>query len=384
MPLCGAFLFSKKGGVFRMNDQQYMRKALKLSLRGWGKVSPNPYVGAIIVKDNQIIAEGWHKIHGGPHAEIEALNLAKENAKGATIYVTLEPCCHYGKTGPCTEALIHAGIQRVVYATDDPNPKVCGKGKKILEKAGIEVCTGVCEDEARKINEIFFFNQIHKKPFVSLKAALSLDGKMATSNNESKWITGETARKKTHDLRAGYDAVLIGAGTLRKDNPQLTVREGIYIGKNPIRIVLLGKTTSFNQEAEIFNTKEAETWLVYPKDIKLKYKNELEEKNVRIVPLRGRNGEINISNLLEFFYKEKINSLFIEGGPKIHSSFLRSGNAQRLYLFFAPKLIGGTRAPGLWNGDGITLLNKSPILDEVQVEYLNPDIFVTGRLKEGN
>lgn len=365
-------------------DEQYMKRALELSLRAWGKVSPNPYVGAVIVKDNQIIAEGWHKACGGPHAEIEALNIAKEKADGATIYVTLEPCCHYGKTGPCTDALIQAGIKRVVYAIDDPNPKVCGKGKEILEKAGIEVCAGICEEEARKINEIFFFNQVHHKPFVALKAALSLDGKLATSKNESKWITGEKARVKTHELRAGYDAILIGSGTLRSDNPQLTVREGNYVGKNPIRIILLGKTASFNHEAEIFNTEETETWLVYPKNLQLNHKRELEEKNVRLVPLENTHGEIDISRLLEFLQQEKIKSLFVEGGPKIHTSFLQSGNAQRLYLFFAPKLIGGTDAPGLWNGDGISLLKESPILDELELEFVNPDMFITGRLKEVN
>lgn len=378
----GLFYFPAKVGVFRIMDQQYMKRSLELSLCAWGKVSPNPYVGAVIVKDNQIIAEGWHKACGGPHAEIEALNIAQEKAEGATIYVTLEPCCHYGKTGPCTEAIIQAGIKRVVYAIDDPNPKVCGRGKEILEQAGIEVCTGICEEEARRINEVFFFNQIHQNPFVSLKAALSLDGKMATSNNESKWITGEKARIKTHDLRAGYDAILIGAGTLRDDNPQLTVREGNYVGKNPIRIILLGKTTLINYDAEIFNTSEAETWLIYPENLQLSYKSELEQKNVRLIPFNNYAGEINISDLLEFLHEENIKSLFVEGGPKVHSSFLQSGNVQRLYLFFAPKLIGGTNAPGLWGGDGITLLKESPILDELQMEYLNPDIFITGRLKE--
>lgn len=365
-----------------MSDEQYMKKALKLSLCAWGKVSPNPYVGAVIVKENQIVAEGWHKACGGPHAEIEALNIAKGNARGATIYVTLEPCCHYGKTGPCTEALIQAGIKRVVYAIDDPNPKVCGRGKDILEKAGIEVCTGICEDEARKINEIFFFNQIHQKPFVALKAALSLDGKMATSNNESKWITGEKARRKTHELRAGYDAILIGAGTLKNDNPQLTVREGKYVGKNPVRIILLGKKTAFNQDAEIFNTTEAETWLIYPETLQINRKEELEEKNVRLVPLKEKNKKIDISKLLSFLHQEKITSLFVEGGPNIHSSFLQSHNTQRLYLFFAPKLIGGTNALGLWNGDGIRLLSESPVLKDLQLEYLNPDIFITGQLEE--
>ena len=365
-----------------MNEELYMKRAFELSLKSWGKVSPNPYVGAMLVKNGEVVAEGWHLQCGSPHAEIEALAKAGDQAKGSTIYVTLEPCCHHGKTGPCTEAIIKAGIKKVVYAIDDPNPLVAGKGKKKLEDAGIEVVSGVLSDEAEKINEIFFFNQRHKKTFVALKAAMSLDGKMATSNYKSQWITGAEARERTHELRAGYDAILVGAGTLCADNPQLTVRSEKFQGMNPTRLVLLGSQTEIDINSQIFDTQEAPTWLIYPEGRPIVQADLLKEKNVQLVPMKEKDGKIEISALLEFLYQEGIQSLFVEGGPAVHTSFLESGNVQRLYLFVAPKLIGGGHAPGIWNGDGISELQKAPELINMEIELFGKDILITGRLSE--
>lgn len=219
-----------------------MERAIELSLTSWGNVSPNPYVGAVIVKGDKIVGEGWHHQAGQPHAEIEALKVAGEAAKGSTLYVSLNLVVIMEKHH-CTEAIIKSGITKAVYAVDDANPLVAGKSKKILEDAGIEVISGICDERAREVNEIFFFNQQVNMPFVALKAATSLDGKMATSTRDSKWITGEKAREKAHELRAAYDAILIGSGTLNQDDPELTVRNGNYKGRNPIRVIVAGQST---------------------------------------------------------------------------------------------------------------------------------------------
>jgi len=364
-------------------DSFYMKRALEISTNSWGQVSPNPYVGCVIVKENQIIAEGWHQRIGGPHAEIEALKIAGDAARGAIMYVSLEPCCHYGKTGPCTEAIINADIKKVVYATEDPNPLVAGKGKSVLLDAGLEVVSGVLEEEAQKINEVFFFNQKQKRPFVALKAALTLDGKMATSQYESKWITGEEARRKTHELRAGYDAILIGAGTLEADNPQLTVREGKYAGKNPIRIVIGGRSRKLDFDSQIFDTSEAQIWLVFPQSADFDKRELLAQKGVRVFEVEDIDGKILIYSLLEILYQEGIKSIFVEGGSQIHTSFLEADVAERVYLFFAPKLIGGEKAPGLWNGAGESLLSNAKTLEDISIEKYGIDVLISGRMIGG-
>ena len=361
-----------------MTDQFYMKRAIELSKIPWGLVSPNPYVGAVIVKDDQIIAEGWHKKAGTDHAEVDAIKKAGSHAKDSTIYVTLEPCSHQGRTGPCTEAIIKSGIKRVVYAIDDANPLVAGRSEKILTSAGIKVTKNILASEAKKINEVFFYYQKNHKPFVVLKAGMSLDGKLATASKDSKWITSSLARERTHELRAGYDAILIGTGTLNSDNPQLTIREGRYQEKQPIRIILSGKTVAFKADVQIFNTQVAPTWLIYPEETPPPCYEELERKGIRLIPLQASaNGKIDLELLLIYLGKEGIQSLFLEGGPQIHTSFLEKNLVNKLYLFLAPMLIGGKEAPGIWNGAGNDPLKSSTKLTDWTWEAIGPDMLVT-------
>lgn len=361
-----------------MTDQFYMKRAIELSKIPWGLVSPNPYVGAVIVKDDHIIAEGWHKKAGTDHAEVDAIKKAGSHAKDSTIYVTLEPCSHQGRTGPCTEAIIKAGIRRVVYAIDDANPLVAGKSESILTSAGIEVTKNILTSEAMKMNEVFFHYQKTLKPFVVLKAGMSLDGKLATTSKDSKWITSSLARVRTHELRAGYDAILIGTGTLNSDNPQLTIREGRYQEKQPIRIILSGKTVAFKADAQIFNTQIAPTWLVYPEETPPCCSEELKAKGVRLIPLQAsKDGKVDLECLLIYLGKEGVQSLFLEGGPQIHTSFLEKKLVNKLYLFFAPMLIGGKDAPGIWNGAGNDPLKNSTKLTDWTWEAIGPDMLVT-------
>ena len=363
-----------------MDNTRYMERAIELSLTSWGNVSPNPYVGAVIVKGDKIVGEGWHHQAGQPHAEIEALKVAGEAAKGSTLYVSLEPCCHHGKTPPCTEAIIKSGITKVVYAVDDANPLVAGKSKKILEDAGIEVISGVLEKIAREVNEIFFFNQERKMPFVALKAATSLDGKMATSTRDSKWITGEKAREKAHELRAAYDAILIGSGTLNYDDPELTVRNGKYKGKNPIRIVVAGQALSLDLSAQIFETEKAPTWLIHSfKEIPTEWER-LENQGVKLIFVESDHGKVDLKKMLKSLWDMGIKSLFIEGGPKIHGEFLDKRLVQRLYLFQAPLLIGGEKAPTIWDGIGSNKVQDGIKIEELKMDICGKDILVTGRL----
>lgn len=365
-----------------MENTRYMERAIELSLLSWGKVSPNPYVGAVIVKDNKIIGEGWHHQVGHPHAEIEALKVAGEAATGSTLYVSLEPCCHHGKTPPCTESIIKSGITKVVYAVDDANPLVAGRSKKILEDAGIEVISGICDERAREVNEIFFFNQQVNMPFVALKAATSLDGKMATSTNDSKWITGEKAREKAHELRAAYDAILIGSGTLNQDDPELTVRNGKYNGKTPIRVIVAGQSTPLNLSAQIFETEKAPTWLVHSFEKTPAEWKKLENQGVQFIFVESINGKINLKKMLKSLWDMGVKSVFVEGGPSIHASFFDQHLVQRLYLFQAPLLIGGDNAPTIWDGIGSNKVQDGIKLEGLKIETYGRDTLITGRLAE--
>lgn len=318
-------------------DLTYMRLAHFLAEKGRGKTSPNPLVGAVIVKNNFIVGRGYHKKAGTAHAEIIALKDAGEKARGATLYVNLEPCCHQGRTGPCSVAIIQAGIKRVVISTTDPNPLVGCKGVRQLCKAGVEVKTGVLKKEALKLNEVYFKYIQTGRPFVILKTAQTLDGRIATVTGNSKWITGERARKLAHRLRAENDAVVVGSGTMRSDNPQLTVRS--VRGENPYRIIV-SRSANFPKKLKLFkNNDDAKTILAttakaVPAAAKVK------SKNLIVWTIKENKDGLSLVDLLDKAGKFGITSLLVEGGGSLATSFLKAGLVDKYYLGIAPKIIG--------------------------------------------
>jgi diaminohydroxyphosphoribosylaminopyrimidine deaminase / 5-amino-6-(5-phosphoribosylamino)uracil reductase len=352
------------------NDEQYMRLAIEIAKAGIGQTSPNPVVGAVVVKDGEIVGFGAHLKAGEPHAEVHAIRMAGEKAKGATVYVTLEPCSHYGKTPPCADLLVETGVQRVVIATTDPNPLVAGNGIEKLRSAGIDVKLGVLKEEADELNRVFFHYIATKTPFVTLKYASSLDGKIATTTGESKWITSEAAREDVHRYRAVHDAILVGVNTVIADNPSLTVRlpEG---GKNPIRIVLDTHLRT-PLDANILNDGQAETWIVVGSEISVEKRKRYEKENVQIISMSKPH--IDIDELLRVLGEKRITSLFVEGGSHVHDSFVRAKAVNEIVAYFAPKIIGGKQAPTPIGGIGFAGMADVMQLEIRRVETIGPDI----------
>ncbi len=323
------------------NDESFMRRALALARRGYGTTSPNPMVGAVLVKGGRIIGQGWHHCAGEPHAEIEALRNAerrRNSPKGATLYVTLEPCCTHGRTPPCTVAIKAAGIKRVVVAAKDPNPKHAGRGFRILRRAGIEVEHGVLAEEATKLNEAFNHWIVQRTPFVTVKAAMTLDGKIATASGESKWITGEEARAEGMRLRAGADAILVGVNTVLADDPSLTVRETpkTKIQTSRLRRIVLDSQARTPLKAKVVSDEFAAlTTIVVGKGAPARRIAALAKRaQVWTAPLRG--GRIDLRWVLKRLGGEKVTSLLVEGGGEVNASFLLGAFAQRVAFFYAP------------------------------------------------
>lgn len=326
------------------HDRAMMRRALELAARGRGYVSPNPMVGAVITDAHgTIIAEGWHREFGGPHAEINALEqVAGRDLSGATLYVTLEPCSHQGKTPPCTDAVIRAGIGRVVVAMRDPNPLVNGRGNKRLREAGCEVVVGTMEIEARRLNEAWIHYIKTGKPFVTIKMAQSLDGYIALPGGESQWLTGELARQHVHKLRAGADAVLVGTGTAQYDNPSLTVRHGVQ-GRNPRRIVL-DRRLELPANLKLFTDEyRALTTVFIGNDVEDNPRvDELKAAGVDVqsVPVEGNPENLRLDHVIERLGEMELTSVLVEGGAAVIDSMIADNIADKLILFLAPKLLG--------------------------------------------
>jgi diaminohydroxyphosphoribosylaminopyrimidine deaminase/5-amino-6-(5-phosphoribosylamino)uracil reductase len=319
------------------DDQEWMRRALELAPRGWGRTAPNPMVGCVLVRDGRLVGEGWHREYGGPHAEVEALRHAGGEARGATAYVTLEPCSHHGKTPPCTEALIAAGVARVVYAAADPDSQAAG-GAEVLRAAGIETLGGVEEQAARDMNAPFFHAHSpagEARPFVALKLALSADARIADRDGGARWITGDAARTETHRLRAGFDAVAVGIGTVLADDPRLTVRGSIVPRIPPARVVLDGELRLPVTAKLVAGVDEAPVIVVARGDARRERERTLEAAGVRV--LRASDG---LERTLETLRQAGIRSMFVEGGAALAGSLLRAGAVDRLYLFYAPVFLG--------------------------------------------
>ncbi|MBZ4687173.1 MAG: ribD [Clostridiales bacterium] len=357
-----------------------MRRALHLARLGEGYVSPNPMVGAVIVKDNKIIGEGYHRKAGTEHAEIHALKEASHQAKGATLYVTLEPCSHFGRTPPCTEAIITAGIKKVIAACTDPNPKVAGNGLKRLREAGIEVMTGVLEEEAVKLNEIFNKYITTGKPFVSFKAAVTCDGKIATASGHSKWITNLKSRQYVHKLRHSYDAILVGSGTVLNDDPSLTTRLVPFKGLNPIRIILDGRLRT-SPKSKVFTDGEARTILVTTKGHAFDRLEAYRKNGVEILKLPGNDFKVDINILLKELGTKEICSILIEGGAQTAGNFFDAKAIDKVYMFISSKVAGGNNAINCLGGLGIKSMDQAPYLADLQRYSFNEDTLIVGKLK---
>lgn len=369
---------NRKNGDFLSYDEKYMRLAMQLAGNAIGRTSPNPLVGAVIVKDNRVVGCGWHRKAGTPHAEVHALNQAGELAQGADVYVTLEPCAHYGKTPPCSKALVEAKVKNVYGGLLDVNPKVAGKGFKILEDAGIHVEYGFLQDELRKQNEVFFKWIEHKKPFIVLKAAMTLDGKIATATGQSKWITNETSRAYGYKLRDIYDGIMVGINTVIEDNPMLTAR--VDGGKNPIRIVV-DSSLKIDINANVVQDKSAKTIVATTdkadKDKILK----LQAQDVDVIVVdKDENDKVDIEKLLDILGQQNICSILVEGGATLSGSFVAKKLVDKVYFFIAPRIVGGKEAKTPVAGIGILNLQEALALKDIQIEKLEEDILIIGRV----
>lgn len=353
-----------------------MRLALELAHRGEGYTNPNPIVGAVVVKDGNIVGQGYHHEFGGPHAEVFALEEAGEGAREATIYVTLEPCSHYGKTPPCADRIIAAGISRAVVACRDPNPLVNGHGIAKLRAAGIEIAEGVLEEEARCANEIFFTFIETGLPFVQLKLAQSLDGKIATRSGDSKWISGDESRREVHRLRRRFAAILVGANTVIHDDPLLTVRH--VQGPDPVRIVLDGRGR-IPLDRRMFSNggRTIIATAVMPEEKEAS----LRECDVEVWRLPSGGGKVDLRALLSRLGKENLDSLLIEGGGESAAAFLEAGLVDKVSFFIAPLIIGGRDAVPAVGGVGVSQVAGALRLRDVELARLGGDIVITGYLK---
>jgi diaminohydroxyphosphoribosylaminopyrimidine deaminase / 5-amino-6-(5-phosphoribosylamino)uracil reductase len=359
-----------------MNEQIFMRRCIEIAQKGKGKVSPNPMVGCVIVRDGKMIGEGFHSQFGGPHAEVFALLQAGKKTRGAIMVVNLEPCVHFGKTPPCADAIVQSGISKVIIATKDPNPLVSGKGIRRLREAGIEVKVGVLREEAELLNEKFIKWMKTGKPFVGIKLAQTLDGRIADIRGVSKWITSEAARKEGHRLRTEYDAVMVGSNTVVNDNPELTVR--LVKGRNPVRIVVDGRLST-PVSRKIFDTKAAPTWL-FTSTSAMKLKNRkvqrLVTQGVRVFAASS-SCFINPESILRRLSAEGISSVLLEGGASLIAPFIKGSFADSLHLFIAPKILGG----GLnsFQLNPAHSLHRHVKLLTTNVETLGQDILVEAR-----
>ena len=356
-----------------------MQQALSLAGQAEGRTSPNPAVGAVVVKDGKIVGRGFHRKAGGPHAEVEALDTAGEEARGATLYVTLEPCNHHGRTPPCTEAIIDAGITEVFYAVGDPNPGVVGRGHERLIEDGITVHQGLCEDEARHLNRFFFHFIRERIPYVIAKYAASLDGKIATWSGQSQWITGPAARQKGQSLRQMVDAVVIGAGTALADDPRLTVRMPGEEIRHPLRVVLDSRGR-VPLEAKLYQPGLPGQTVVAATDaMPSMYRAALEKQGVdTLIAPASKEGRVDLSAVLTALAERKVMSLMVEGGSEVLGAFFESGLVNEVWAFLAPMIIGGTDAPGPVGGSGFSTLAQACRLSGITTESIEDDVLIRG------
>ncbi len=361
-----------------MTDEILIRRTLSIAARARGRTSPNPLVGAVLVRSGKIIAEGYHKKAGTPHAEVIAIDRAGEKARGAALYVSLEPCCHKDKrTPPCTQKIISAGIRKVVIAMKDPNPKVSGRGVEELERAGIRVVSGILEQKARQLNEYYIKHITTGMPFVILKVAMTLDGKIATPEGESRWITGEAARKMVHRLRGSVDAVLTAVGTVRADDPSLTCRAPG--GRDPLRVII-DPHLETGVSARVFSTPPQTIVVAKVSAAGEIKRRELSERGVGTLAYEG--DRVDMSWLMRQLGKAGITSVMVEGGASLNASCLAGGIVDKVMFFIAPKIIGGRESIPAVGGKNFLRLAEALRLQEVKMKKVGADFLVEGYLEK--
>jgi diaminohydroxyphosphoribosylaminopyrimidine deaminase / 5-amino-6-(5-phosphoribosylamino)uracil reductase len=354
-------------------DRQMMQRCLELARQGIGKTSPNPMVGAVVVRDGAIVSEGYHPQAGQPHAEVFALREAGELAQGATVYVSLEPCNHYGRTPPCTEALIAADVAKVVVGMVDPDPRVSGTGIERLRNAGIEVVVGVEEEACRRLNEAFIHRTIAKRPFGILKYAMTLDGKIAATTGHSAWVSGKESRHIVHQLRGACDAVIVGGGTVRRDNPHLTTHN--LFSHNPLRVVM-SRHLNLPLEANLWQVNEASTLVFTETGSDRDMRDRLLAKGVEVVEL------VSLTPLAvaKQLYQRQLSSILWECGGTLAASAIADGTVQKVMAFIAPKIIGGQAAPSPVGDLGLEKMTEALLLERVSVQTIESDLLIEGYL----
>ncbi|MFA5830082.1 MAG: bifunctional diaminohydroxyphosphoribosylaminopyrimidine deaminase/5-amino-6-(5-phosphoribosylamino)uracil reductase RibD [Candidatus Gracilibacteria bacterium] len=357
---------------FSKQDRLFMQRAFVLAEKARGRTFPNPMVGAVFVKNNKIIAEGYHKKAGRPHAEVEALSkLSPQQIKGGILYVTLEPCAHFGKTPPCTNYLINKGVKHVKIAMRDPFKLVNGKGMELLKKAGIKVEIGLLEQEARKLNEVFIHNVLHKSPFVISKMAITLDGKIATATGDSKWITGEESRKEVHRMRNWVDAIVTSAKTVLSDDSHLGVR--MVKGKDPKRIIIDSRLET-GLDAKVYRDQNVIVATNVAKGVKFEA---FKQKGIEVLVYPGE--RIPLKNLLKDLYQKNIGKIMLEAGGGLFTAFLKERLIQKSYFFIAPRIIGG--GIPFVNDLGINKMAKSIDLINLETKRFGPDVLIVGDIR---
>lgn len=360
-------------------DEGFMSAALDLAEKGAGYVSPNPMVGAVVVKEGRIVGSGYHRAVGEAHAEVNALDDAGDRARGAVLYVTLEPCNHTGRTPPCTERILRAGVKKVVVAMGDPNPDVTGGGNDRLRAGGVAVVTGICEARARKLNESFIKFICTRRPFVILKSAATLDGRIATRTGDARWVTGPASRRFVHELRHRVDGILVGIGTVRADDPRLTTRiEGLK-GRDPIRIILDSRLSISETAKVLRHDSDSDTIVVTGPRVAIDKRDRLRQlKGVRVLEAPLKDGKIDLGQLMEPLGAIGIGSLLVEGGGRVMASALSSGIADKMLLFYAPKLLGGDDGIPLCIGPGPEKMADCVTLRDIEVQRFGDDILLEG------
>ena len=362
-----------------------MKLAVKEAAKGIGRTSPNPAVGAVVVKDGQLIAKGWHRKAGTPHAEVNALKSAGVDARGATIYVTLEPCNHHGRTPPCTRAILASGISRVVVGMNDPNPGVEGGGNDFLRSQGLDVLSGVLEEECRRLNRPFIKHIQQGLPWVILKAGLSLDGRIAVASGQCSWITNTLSRAHVHRLRDKVDCIMIGVGTALADDPSLTTRlTGKRKGQDPLRVVLDSNLRLSASAKMLTQTSEAETWIFcgpQPDPVKVE---DLSIAGAKVIPTPiDGHGQIDLKMVLKALGKDQKNSVLVEGGGQVHGSLLRQGLVDQVNLFLAPIFLGGDSIPVV-SGLGLHKVQEASRLEDLKFRRFGDDLMVEGYFDNSN
>lgn len=356
-----------------------MKRCIKLAKKGEGKTAPNPMVGAVIFDDNfDIIAEGYHEKYGEKHAEVNAIESRKISYQGLSIAVNLEPCSHHGKNPPCADRIIKEGFKRVIVGVADPNPLVGGNGIKKLKEAGIEVISGILEEECRQLNEIFIKNHVEKKAFIAIKTATTLDGKIACENGNSKWITSEKARNYVQKLRNHYDAILAGSGTVIKDNPKLNFRK--KSGKNPIRIIVDSKLIT-PTNSNVYNDDKTRVIIATSTNIS-EEKQKTYPKNVEFLKCNLINNHIDLEELTKKLYHMEIRSILVESGPKLNAALIDKKLIDKLIQFIAPKILGDKKAINFVEGFFLKNINNSIILEKIKTKKLYPDVLIEAYFKK--